>query len=75
MLARPENRPPTPPPGQPSDLREVNARRLMTGLRDLGPVSRPELARHLGLSAVTVASIARRLVAAGVLVEAGTRGQ
>jgi biotin operon repressor len=47
----------------------------MTGVRDLGPVSRPDLARHLGLSAVTVASIARRLVASGVLVEAGTRGQ
>jgi biotin operon repressor len=75
VLARPENRSPTPPPGQPSDLREVNARRVMTGVRDLGPVSRPELARHLGLSAVTVASIARRLLADGVLVEAGTRGQ
>jgi biotin operon repressor len=75
VLARLENRPPTPSPGQPSDLREVNARRLMTGVRELGPVSRPELARHLGLSAVTVASIARRLVADGVLVETGTRGQ
>jgi biotin operon repressor len=75
VLARPENRPPAPQPGQPSDLREVNARRLMSGVRELGPVSRPELARHLGLSAVTVASIARRLVADGVLVEAGTRGQ
>jgi predicted NBD/HSP70 family sugar kinase/biotin operon repressor len=47
----------------------------MVGVRELGPVSRPELARHLGLSAVTVASIARRLVADGVLIEAGTRGQ
>ena len=67
----------TPPqePGQPSDLRGANARRLLAGLRELGPASRPELARHLGLSSVTVASIARHLVSGGVLVEAGTRGQ
>jgi predicted NBD/HSP70 family sugar kinase len=62
-------------PGQPSDLRDVNAHRLVAGLRELGPASRPELARHLGLSAVTIASIAHDLVRAGVLVEAGTRGQ
>ncbi len=62
-------------PGQPADLRVVNARRLVAGLRHLGPVSRPELARHLGLSAVTIASISQELVRAGVLVEAGLRGQ
>jgi biotin operon repressor len=66
---------PSAEPGQPADLRAVNARRLVAGLRRLGPVSRPELARHLGLSAVTVASIAQELVQAGVLVEAGMRGQ
>lgn len=62
-------------PGQPSDLRDGNARRLLAGVRELGPASRPELARHLGLSAVTVASIAQHLVSRGLLVEAGTRGQ
>jgi biotin operon repressor len=61
-------------PGQPSHLREANARRLVSCVRDLGPVSRPQLARHLGLSTVTVGSIVQGLVSAGVLVEAGTRG-
>lgn len=64
-----------PEPGQPSHLREANARRVLAGVRQLGPVSRPELARHLGLSAVTVASIAQDLAASGVLIEAGMRGQ
>jgi predicted NBD/HSP70 family sugar kinase len=48
---------------------------LLVGVRELGAVSRPELARYLGLSTVTVASIAQELVAAGVLAETGTRGQ
>jgi biotin operon repressor len=75
MLLHSGIRPPASGPGQPSDLREVNARRLLEGVRDLGPASRPELARHLGLSAVTVASIAQHLVNSGLLIEAGTRGQ
>ena len=74
MLPRPGHRGRPREPGQPSDLREHNARRLLAGLRDLGPRSRPELARHLGLSAVTIASIAQGLVEAGALIEAGTRG-
>ena len=74
MLPRPGPRGRPREPGQPSDLREHNARRLLAGLRDLGPRSRPELARHLGLSAVTIASIAQGLVEAGALIEAGTRG-
>ncbi|MFO7545788.1 MAG: ROK family protein [Trueperaceae bacterium] len=64
-----------PESGQPSALREMNARRLLESVRELGPVSRPELARHLDLSSVTIASIARSLVEAGVLLEVGTRGQ
>lgn len=73
MHARPQSGT-TPEAGQPSALREMNARRLLDGVRELGPVSRPELARHLDLSSVTVASIARSLVEAGVLLEVGTRG-
>src|SRR5690606_31407575 len=63
-----------PESGQPSALREMNARRLLDSVRELGPVSRPQLAQHLELSSVTVASIAKSLVEAGVLLEVGTRG-
>jgi glucokinase len=43
-------------PGRPKMLREVNARRVLTLLRQQGPCSRADLARISGLSAPTISS-------------------
>src|SRR5690625_3567910 len=62
-------------PGQPSMLRELNARRLLSIIREAGPISRPELARRTDLSNVTVTSISKSLIANGVWTEVGTGDQ
>jgi len=59
----------------PHGARDGYAYRLIDRLREEWPLSRPELARRLDVSAVTVATIAQRLVAAGVLVETGRGGR
>ena len=61
----------TSPRGRPSYLRNLNHRRFLHALRGNGPMSRSDLARHLGMSKVTVSSIANDLLKRGVVCEAG----
>jgi predicted NBD/HSP70 family sugar kinase len=57
--------------GTPSLLRAINERTLLDAIRDLGPVSRAQLARHTGLSKPTVSQGLAALHSAGLLREAG----
>jgi predicted NBD/HSP70 family sugar kinase len=52
-------------------LRALNERALLERIRELGPVSRAQLARDSGLSKPTVSQALQALVAAGLVREAG----
>lgn len=52
-------------------VRDLNARRLLTVLRDHGPATQPELVRRTGLARPTVAAIVRELLVRGPVVDAG----
>ena len=65
----------TSPRGRPSYLRSLNHRRFLQALRGNGPMSRSDLARDLGMSKVTVSSIANDLLERGVICEAGVSKQ
>ncbi|MEL6297760.1 MAG: ROK family transcriptional regulator [Pseudomonadota bacterium] len=52
---------------RPDDVRRHNRRRVLSAVRTRGPISRTELAGHLGLSHASVTAIASDLVGAGLL--------
>lgn len=56
-------------PIQPSLLREMTVRRVLTELRRQGPSSRAQLVRHTGISAPTISKAVASLLDAGVLEE------
>lgn len=57
--------------GTPSLLRALNERTLLEAIRELGPVSRAQLARDSGLSKPTVSQALQTLVRARLVREAG----
>jgi predicted NBD/HSP70 family sugar kinase len=57
--------------GTPSLLRAINERTVLEGVRDLGPVSRAQIARDTGLSKPTVSQALSSLVGAKLVREAG----
>ncbi|MGC9529190.1 MAG: ROK family protein [Candidatus Bipolaricaulaceae bacterium] len=62
-----------PPKANHELLRDHNRRLVMKLLRDGGPMSRSELAQHTGLAPSVLTRLVRRLLADGVVVEAGKR--
>jgi predicted NBD/HSP70 family sugar kinase/biotin operon repressor len=56
------------PPGALALLRESNRDKVLQALRTLGVASRPEVARHTGLSRSTVSTIVAELVDEGLIV-------
>ena len=56
------------PPGALASLRESNRDKILQALRTLGVASRPEVARHTGLSRSTVSTIVAELVDEGLVV-------
>jgi predicted NBD/HSP70 family sugar kinase len=56
------------PPGGLASLRESNRDKVLQALRVLGVASRPEVARHTGLSRSTVSTIVADLVSEGLVV-------
>jgi len=56
------------PPGALALLRESNRDKVLQALRALGVASRPEVARHTGLSRSTVSTIVAELVDEGLIV-------
>ncbi len=56
------------PPGALALLREFNRGKVLQALRTLGVASRPEVARHTGLSRSTVSTIVAELVEEGLIV-------
>lgn len=55
--------------GRPQLVRDLNAINILHTVRTRGPISRIEIARHLGLSQTSVSRIVARLVEAGFLLE------
>lgn len=53
----------------PSTLRELNRRRVIDALRDMGVASRADIARRTGLSRSTVSTLVSRLRADGLVVD------
>lgn len=60
-------------PGQPALLRELNDTTALGLLLEAGPLTRNEIAERTGLSKPTAAEIIRRLEAAELIREAGTK--
>src|SRR3954447_19137810 len=58
---------------QPSLLGRMNERQVLQVLQGQGPLSRAEMARHLGLSAPTVSKAVASLLHAGLLEESAPR--
>jgi glucokinase len=59
------------PIGRPSELRNVNAQRVLRLLRDAGSCSRADLTRASGLSAPTITNIVNDLRAGGLIEDVG----
>jgi len=53
----------------PAKMGDVNRRRLLQSLFDLGPTSRADLARHIGVNRATITGIVQPLIDDGILVE------
>lgn len=60
-----------PPPAGPSAARDLNTTRVVSLLRDGGPLTQAELIRRSGLARPTVTAIVRDLLLRGVVVAAG----
>jgi predicted NBD/HSP70 family sugar kinase len=53
----------------PSKMGDVNRGRLLQSLFDLGPTSRADLARHIGVNRATITGIVQPLIEDGILME------
>lgn len=53
----------------PAKMGDVNRGRLLQSLFDLGPTSRADLARHIGVNRATITGIVQPLIDDGILVE------
>src|SRR5262249_33053230 len=64
-----------PPRIRPTLLGKMNERQVLRALQAHGPLSRAEVARHLGLSAPTVSKAVAPLLSAGLLQESAASRQ
>ena len=63
------------PAGSPQLLRQLNSAHVLRAIRNLGPISRAELASTIGLSKPTVNEVVEALLGAGTVLESEASGE